>query len=182
MASGARRVPTLAVAASNPKTFKIIVEPPVCEALFDHDETLLNLVRSRGIKGNYQFAGQESVSVDELEKVHTETRARGYLIVVVSQWSNQIIRKNALQLPDIKSQSHPGGMVVEIISSFWLSRCRRMVLLPPTKTILSADFLREQWLPDPTWDEFNIRPPSSSEHLFVRDREYIFSNICHIVV
>ncbi|HZY26542.1 MAG TPA: hypothetical protein VFE71_12000 [Bacteroidales bacterium] len=151
--------------------YNIIVQPPRCNELFSEDKTFLALLRDKShITGIYQF-GVDNFDSAFIENLKNSTRDRGYIVVCVAGWSDHTIFCNSLQITDLLKQPYPGGKVIEIVSTFWLSKCKTKVLLPKTKGILSDEFLKEHWLPETSWAEYSIRPPPGSRHLFIRDGE-----------
>lgn len=162
----------------NPKSseFVIMVEPPFNDLLVPKDPNFWSQLRAKGVKGQYQFGrnvyAKEIVSEKSLIEERKKNIDIGYAIVCVAKWSNKQIKLRSLQMGSTyKDVSHPGGRVMEIISSYWMSKCKRYVLLPPVTHVLSSDFLSAHWLPEPYWPEHSIRPPIGSSHYFQRDRE-----------
>ena len=173
--SGESEGELIGASQSTVRQYCMTVEPPIFKSLFFADDTDID-----GIDGNYQFgiAGPLAIcnSLKALNLVRDGTRGEGYCVLTVAKLSNREIKKQVEKNPTLILDHHPGGMVVEIVSSFWISECRKMVLLPPTRldSVLYQEFLKSHWLPQPTWEEFNIRPAEEESNLFVQDREYIF--------
>lgn len=168
--------------------YDIMVQPPFNNALVSSNEDFWSKLKStKNLRGRYQFgrnvyaSPQPSQELQDNEfKAHRDI---GYAIVCVAKWSDKQIKLNSVQLgSSYKRVSHPGGRAMEIISTYWMSKCLRFVLLPPTTHVLDEDFLTKNWLPQSFWSEHSIRPPDLSKHYFQRDREYFLLFLFYVGV